>query len=70
MSDLRHFFLGFVFFTFRTHVLNSRLDVTRRIFTIGSTYQFRILFGVRFIWPHFGLLYVFNRIVNYLELLE
>ena len=47
---------GFVF-------INSRLDATRRIFTLGSTYQFRILFGVRFIWPHFGLLYVFIKIV-------
>ena len=41
----------------------SRLDATRRIFTLGSTYQFRILFGVRFIWPHFGLLYVLIKIV-------
>ena len=47
---------GFVF-------INSRLDATRRIFTLGSTYQFRILFGVRFIWPHFGLLYVLIKIV-------
>ena len=38
--------LGFVFFTFRTHVLNFLLDATRRIFTLGSTYTFRILFGV------------------------
>ena len=47
---------GFVF-------INSRLDATRRILTLGSTYQFWILFGVRFIWPHFGLLYVLIKIV-------